>query len=53
MQLTNDQPRRTVLAGILDRLKLAPSRVRALRALAPYIWPHDRPDLHILRETRE
>jgi ATP-binding cassette subfamily B protein len=45
MQLTNDQPRRTVLAGILDRLKLAPSRVRALRALAPYIWPHDRPDL--------
>jgi ATP-binding cassette subfamily B protein len=45
MQLTNDQPRRTLLAGILDRLKLAPSRVRALRALAPYIWPHDRPDL--------
>ncbi len=45
MQLTNDQPRRTLLAGILDRLKLAPARVRALRALAPYIWPHDRPDL--------
>jgi ATP-binding cassette, subfamily B, heavy metal transporter len=45
MQLTHEQPRRTLRAMILDRLRLAPTRLRALRALAPYIWPHDRPDL--------
>lgn len=45
MQLTHEQPRRTLRAALLDRLRLAPSRLRALRALTPYIWPHDRPDL--------
>lgn len=45
MQLTHEQPRRTLRAAILDRLTPAPSRLRALRALAPHIWPHDRPDL--------
>jgi ATP-binding cassette subfamily B protein len=45
MQLTHEQPSKGPLAAILDRLKLAPSRLRALRALVPYIWPHDRPDL--------
>ncbi len=45
MQLTNEQPRRTLRAALLDRLRLAPSRLRALRALMPHIWPHNRPDL--------
>ena len=45
MQLNHEQPRRTLRAAILDRLTPAPSRLRALRALAPHIWPHDRPDL--------
>ncbi|MFM9850702.1 MAG: ABCB family ABC transporter ATP-binding protein/permease [Hyphomicrobiaceae bacterium] len=45
MQLTHEQPHRTLRAAIIDRLTPAPSRLRALRALAPYIWPHDRPDL--------
>lgn len=45
MQLTHGQPRRSLRAAVIDRLRLAPSRLRALRALTPYIWPHDRPDL--------
>jgi ABC-type transport system involved in Fe-S cluster assembly fused permease/ATPase subunit len=45
MQLTNEQPHRTLRAALLDRLRLAPSRLRALRALMPHIWPHNRPDL--------
>ena len=32
-------------AAIFARFTPAPRRLRALRALSPYVWPHDRPDL--------
>ena len=38
------RPRRTTAGGLLERW-IGTSQLRALRALAPYVWPHDRPDL--------
>ena len=32
-------------AAIFARFTPAPRRLRASRALSPYVWPHDRPDL--------
>src|SRR5204863_10142949 len=34
-----------VLQRIGERLKPSSSQLRVLRALAPYVWPSDRPDL--------
>jgi ATP-binding cassette, subfamily B, heavy metal transporter len=33
------------LARLAERLKPAPSQLRVIKGLAPYVWPHDRPDL--------
>ena len=34
-----------VLARIAARLRPEPGRLRVVRGLLPYVWPHDRPDL--------
>ncbi len=39
-----DEPRRGV-QGVAARFKPSPEQTRVLRALWPYVWPHDRPDL--------
>jgi ATP-binding cassette, subfamily B, heavy metal transporter len=33
------------LARLVERLKPAPNQLRVIKGLAPYVWPHDRPDL--------
>ena len=45
MQLFSQDTRRNLRAALIERMKPGPERLRALKALAPYIWPHDRPDL--------
>jgi ATP-binding cassette, subfamily B, heavy metal transporter len=45
MQLLSRNSRRNLRAALIARLTPAPGRLRALKALMPYVWPHDRPDL--------
>ncbi|MGE5511190.1 MAG: ABCB family ABC transporter ATP-binding protein/permease [Bacteroidota bacterium] len=45
MQLFNTQDRQSAFAAALRRLSPDPTRFRALKALGPYVWPHERPDL--------
>lgn len=45
MQLLSQDTRDNVRASLIAWLTPAPGRLRALRALGPYVWPHDRPDL--------
>lgn len=45
MQLFNAEGRSSAWGALVHRLGPEPRRVRALRALTPYIWPHERPDL--------
>jgi ATP-binding cassette subfamily B protein len=37
----------SVFSGLTARFKPSPEQMRALRGLAPYVWPSDRPDLQI------
>ena len=41
----NAAPLPSVPGGFLDRFKPSTAQSRVLRALWPYVWPHDRPDL--------
>ncbi len=45
MQLINERRPQGPFGSLVARLTPDPSRLRAFRALTPYIWPHDRPDL--------
>jgi ATP-binding cassette subfamily B protein len=44
-RLNPDIPRDGLRAGLIARLTPAPEQMRALKALWPYVWPHDRVDL--------
>ena len=45
MQRLNREAGRGVLARAAERLRPGPAQMRVIRGLAPYVWPHDRPDL--------
>ena len=45
MQRTLPPEQATSNAGLLARLTPSPEQSRVLKALWPYVWPHDRPDL--------
>ena len=45
MQRALPTARASGLAGLAARLTPSPESVRVLKALWPYVWPHDRPDL--------
>ncbi len=42
---SSQSPRRDLPAWLPLWLRPAPSQLRVVRALAPHVWPHDRPDL--------
>ncbi|PPC79715.1 MAG: metal ABC transporter permease, partial [Hyphomicrobium sp.] len=45
MQRTLPPQQATSDTGLLARLTPSPEQTRVLKALWPYVWPHDRPDL--------
>jgi ABC-type transport system involved in Fe-S cluster assembly fused permease/ATPase subunit len=45
MQRTLPSEQATSETGLLARLTPSPEQTRVLKALWPYVWPHDRPDL--------
>ena len=47
MQKPNHAVARSALARLASRFMPSPEQLRALRGLAPYVWPSERPDLQI------